>query len=132
MAAADSSTPSSCSSALLELRELLLTHEPTMTKNVAPWQQLGAKRLNRAGSSSCRGHLSLGCPTSSPTARQCGAPSVKTGGRRQSHHLSCGTSHSKGLRHDFRLLLLEPPWPATMEGGQELLWADPLCQPSLQ
>lgn len=48
MAAADSSTPSSCSSALLELRELFLTNQPTMSKNSAPWQQLGAKRLNRA------------------------------------------------------------------------------------
>lgn len=89
-----------------------------------PWQQLGTKSLNRP-SSHC-GHPGLGCPARSPPARQSGAPSAKTGGRRQSHRFSCGTSHFKELIHDFKLLLLVPLCPATEEGGQE-----PLCRPAL-
>lgn len=90
----------------------------------------GCKKLKQSyGSSSRCGHLSL---AGSPTARPPGAPSVKTGGRRQSHGFSWGTSHPKGLRRDFKLLLLEPPWSAAVEGGQEPLRAEPLCQPSLQ
>lgn len=48
MAAVDTPTPFPCSSTLLEFRDLFFTNEATMPKNSAPWQQLSAKRLNRA------------------------------------------------------------------------------------
>lgn len=99
-AAAGSSPPSPHSWALLELRELFLVNEPAAFRNLAPWQQLGTKSLNRS-SSHC-GHLRLGCPARSPPARQCGAPCAKTGGRRQSHHYSCGTIHFKEIIRDFQ------------------------------
>lgn len=116
-AAAGSSPPSPCTWAMLELRELLLVNEPTAFRNFAPWQQLGTKSLNRS-SSHC-GYLGLGCPARSLPARQCGAPCAKTGGRRQSHHYSCGTIYFKEIIRDFQ----DPCSGATVEGHQE-----PLCR----
>lgn len=45
-----SSSPSPGSWALLELRELFLIHEPTASRNLAPWQQLGTESLKRSSS----------------------------------------------------------------------------------
>lgn len=129
-AAAGSSPPSPCSWALLELTELFLISEPTVLRNLAPWQQLGTKSLNRP-SSHC-GQPGPGLPSRSPPVQGSEGlhvPLLVQGGNPIIFLVVPSTSKKSYVTS--KLLLPVPSCPASVEDVRSLC-AELLCWPSLQ